>query len=110
MMLIVSGELTPLALGLIGAAIFFAVQLAFCLLAKKRAVRCAPLYLLFLCALLCIAAGMGLFGSDSAGAISGNGLVAVIFAVITGIAAVGDLLAWLAYFIVRGIQNTKRKG
>lgn len=84
------------------------MQLLLCFGGKRKAVKCIPIGLVVLGALLSGATGFGVFGTYSAGAISGNGLVALILAVVTAIAAVGVLLGWLVYGLVRYIRRHKR--
>lgn len=107
-MLVAFGELTPLAWGLLGMAGLFAAQLALCFKAQKRAVRYVPLGLLaagFLCSAAVYA---GVFGRASAGGISANELLGVIFAFITAVAAAGVLLAWLVYGVVCAVRRLRR--
>lgn len=99
------GELTPLSWGLIGTAILFAMQLLLCFRVRRKTIKCVPIYLVILGLLLSGATYLGVFGTYSAGAISGNGLVALIFACITAIAAVGVLLAWLVYWLVLSVRH-----
>ncbi|MEG0321379.1 MAG: hypothetical protein RR606_04210 [Oscillospiraceae bacterium] len=99
-MFIASGELTPLSWGLISLAIVFSLQLLLCFKARRIGIKCIPVYFIILGFICCLLTYWGIFGTYSAGAISGNGLVAAIFAFILGIAAVGILIAWVVYWIV----------
>ena len=54
-----------------------------------------------LAVVLCFAIYIGAFGAYSAGAISGNEIVALIFLFVSGSAAVGILPAWIIYLIVK---------
>ena len=107
-MFVAFGELTPLSWGLIGFAILFFLQLLLCVRVQNKLVKCIPLFLILFGFLLSGAVYFGVFGSYSAGAISGNGLVALIFAFVVGIAA-GVLLAWCAYGGVRLLKRDKRR-
>ena len=93
------GELTPLSWGMIGLTVLFGLQLLLCFKAKHTVVKLIPLFPIGAGLVLCGAMYLGLFGSYSAGAISGNQLVALILALIMGVAAVGILLAWGVYAI-----------
>ena len=97
-----------IALGCMGAAVFFTIQMLFCYKAKNIGLRCIPIYLILLGALYSVAIYTGFFGSYSAGSISGNQLSAMIFGVIVGIAFSGVLLAWIVYGIIRYLQSIKR--
>ena len=105
-------ELSPLGWGCIGLALLFAVQLLLCLRSKRKAVKCIPLYLILLGLLFSGAEYLGIFGSYSAGAISGNQLAGLILALITGIAAAGVAAAWGVYGIIllirRRTQNSHK--
>ena len=98
-------EVSPLGWGCIGLALLFAAQLALCLKCRRKAVKCIPLYLILLGMLLSVAEYLGIFGSYSAGAISGNQLVGLILALITGIAAAGVAAAWGVYGIILLIRK-----
>lgn len=91
--------------GIICAVIFFAIQLVLCNKGKKTSIKCIPIYLIILGALICTANYVGLFGSYSAGAISGNELVAIIYGFFVGAAFTGVLFAWAAYGINYLIHN-----
>lgn len=100
-------ELTPLSAGLAGAIAMFALQLLLCLKAKRLAVRLIPVYLI-VAALLCGAATfLGVFGTYSAGAISGNELAGLFLLALTGIAATGSALAWLVFGISKLVGRKK---
>ncbi len=101
------GELTPLSWGLICIAILFILQLLLCFRVQRKVVKYIPIYLIILGLLFSCATYMGLFGSYSAGAISGNGLAALIFAFVVGTAAIGVLLAWVVYGIVWFLKQNK---
>ncbi len=108
-MFVAFGELTPLSWGLIGFAILFFLQLLLCVRVQNKLVKCIPLFLILFGFLLIGAVYLGVFGSYSAGAISGNGIVALIFAFVVGIAAAGVLLAWCTYGVVRLLKRDKRR-
>ena len=100
-------ELTPLFWGTVGAAAFFAIQLLLCFEVRETALKCIPAGLIILGFLLSGMIYAGTFGSYSAGALSGNGVVGLLLAVITGTAAVGVLAAWLLYGVLRFIRAKK---
>lgn len=87
------------------AVIFFVLQLVFCYKGKKTLVKCIPVYLIILGALNCVANYMGLYGSYSAGAISGNEIAAIVGGIFVGIGSIGVLLAWTVYGIIHLIHN-----
>ncbi len=93
------GELTPLSWMIIGFVFLFAMQFLLCFKVKRKAVKCIPLYLIGCGFLYGGATAMGLFGSYSAGDISGNELVGLFIIVITAVVSLGVLLAWLIYGI-----------
>ena len=99
-MLVAFGELTPLGWGLAGVAALFVTQLLLCFRARSRILRSMPVLLIMLGLLYSGAAYAGLFGSYSAGAISGNQLTGLVCAFMVGIAAFGVALAWLVYGVV----------
>ena len=103
-------ELSPLGWGCIGLALLFAAQLTLCLRSKRKAVKCIPLYLVLLGLLFSGAVYLGMFGSYSAGAISGNQLAGLILALITGIAAAGAAAAWGVYGIFLLIRRRTQSG
>ena len=85
---------------LFGVALVFGIQLSFCWKAKRAAVKCVPLYLLILGLLDGAGNYVGLFGTYSFGAISGNELAGLIVLVFFAILSLGAALAWLDYLIV----------
>lgn len=93
------GEPTPLSWGIMGIVLSFAIQLVLCLKAKRRVIKCIPLYLIGCGFLYGGATSIGLFGSYSARSISGNGIVGLLIIVIIAIASIGALFAWLVYWI-----------
>ncbi len=93
-------EVSPLGWGCIGLAALFALQLALCFKARRRAVKCIPLYVIGLGLLFGGATYAGLFGRYSAGALSGNQLAGIFLAFIAGIAAIGVAAAWGVYGLV----------
>ncbi len=105
-MIVANGsDYTLIAIGLIGTIIFFILQLIFCFKAKKVAIKLIPTYLILLVALHCIATYLGFFGSYAAGSISGNQLVALIEGIVIGIATVGEVLAWVVYWLITQIKK-----
>lgn len=106
-MFIINGsDYTIIVIGIAAALLFFAIQLACCLKAKTLTIKLIPVFIALCMGLFCLATYMGTFGTSSAGAISGNELVGIVIGVIAGIAAVGEVLAWIVYGIYR---KTKRK-
>ena len=105
-MFIVNGtDYTVIVIGIIGAILFFVIQLALCLKVKSKVIKLIPTFMIFLSAIFCLSLYSGLLGSHSAGAILSEGVVALIIGVIVGIAAVGVALGWLAYFAICYIQK-----
>ena len=99
-MIVAFGELTPLGWGLMVMAALFILQLLLCFRAQSRVLRSMPVLMVMAGLLFCGATYAGLFGSYSAGAISGNQLAGFILAVIVGIAAAGVAMGWLVYGVV----------
>lgn len=99
------GDLTPLAWGMIGLMIVFALQLLLCFKARRTAVKLIPLILIGVGLIFCAAIYLGLFGTYSAGSISGNQLVALILTLILSVTAAGILLAWGVYAISRKLSH-----
>ncbi len=108
-MFVTSGELTPLSWGLIGALVFFIVQLLLCFKAKRKTVKLLPSYMILLGVLFSVLIYLGVFGAFSAGVLSGSELIALIFAFIAGIATVGMLSAWLVYWITSFLKKKGRQ-
>ena len=102
-------ELAPLSWGCIGLAALFAAQLALCCKARRKAVKCIPLYVIGLGLLFSAAVYAGLLGRSSAGDISGNQLAGVILAFIVGIAGLGVAAAWGVYGLVLLWRRMRRK-
>jgi len=96
-----------IVIGGAGTLIFFAMQLVLCLKAKKSRTKRIPLYVLLCLALFCVLLGFGVFGSSSGSVLDGNKIAALALACIVGIAAIGEILAWAVYGIIR--HNWKRK-
>lgn len=106
--LVAFGELTPLFWMILYFLSAFAVQLALCLKVRRIALKCIPLYLVGGGFCYGGATMMGLFGSYSAGDISGNGLVGLFIIMIVAVAFLGVLLAWLVYGIVRVTKDRRQ--
>ena len=102
------GDLTPLSWMLICSIPIFALQLILCFKAKKKAVKLIPLYLVLFGAFLGAAEYIGLFGTSSAGAISGNSLVGEIILAVVGTVFIGVILAWFIYWLVN-LKRSKQK-
>lgn len=99
-MFIINGtDYTLCIIGIIGALLFFVVQLILCLKAKKMAVKLIPAYIIFFCVLLVVADLLGLF--PGGGVISTQGILALALSIVAGIALVGDIAAWAAYRIYK---------
>lgn len=94
-----SGELTTFSWMLICSIPMFILQLLLCFKAKKMAVKLIPLYLVLFGAFLGGGEYIGLFGTYSAGAISGNGLVGLFILAVVGTAFIGMLSAWVVYWL-----------
>ncbi len=90
---------------LICCVIAFLVQLVFCLKVKQNALKFIPLYLIGIVLLYGIVTYMGLFGSYSFGAISGNELSGLIIMVFDGAFSLGILIAWITWFILKKINK-----
>lgn len=84
---------------LICFVISFLVQLVFCLKVKQKALKFIPLYLIVVILLYGIATYIGLFGSYSFGAISGNELSGLIIMIFDGVFSLGILIAWITCLI-----------
>ena len=102
------GNLTPLSWMLICSIPIFALQLILCFKAKKKAVKLIPLYLVLFGAFLGVAEYIGLFGTSSAGVISGNSLVGEIILAVVGTVFIGVILAWFIYWLVN-LKRSKQK-
>ena len=102
-------ELTPLSAGLAGAAAVFALQLLLCFKSKRTAIRLIPVYLVVATLLYAGATFLGVFGTYSAGAISGNELAGLVLLLVAGISAAGSALAWLIFGISKLISRKKRE-
>ena len=88
-----------IGIGIIFAVVFFVLQLLMCYKGKRIWIKCIPMYLILLGALFSIANFIGLLGYYSAGAISGNELVAIICVFFVGTSFIGALFAWIVYGI-----------
>ena len=99
------GELTPLSWMIIGIVLGFAVQLLLCFKIKRTIIKCIPLCLSGCGFLYGGATAIGLFGSYSFGDISGNELAGLFIIIITAIASLGVLSAWLIYWIARVLKR-----
>ena len=99
---VVHEMLDPLVIGLIGAAAFFALQLVFCMKARRVSVKLIPLYtivpILIACALF--------FGEKSFGAI----IVMLLLLVALFYAACGIAAAWIVWLIVCFVRKYKKEG
>ncbi|CDX02130.1 hypothetical protein SDC9_33511 [bioreactor metagenome] len=105
MFIVNSADYTILVIGVMGALLAFAIQFILCFKAKHIAVKCIPIYVALLGGAYCLALWAGLLGSYSAGAISGNQLVALILGVVLGIASSGIGIAWILYGVISRIRN-----
>lgn len=95
------GSLTPLSWALIFEACLFAMQLALCFKVRSWVVKCVPILIVIGGLLFGLLTSVGVFGTYSAGAISGNGLAGFFIACIVGIASIGVVLAWAVYGLAR---------
>lgn len=100
-------DYTIVVIGAIGALLFFGLQFLF-FRAKRTAVKLIPVYLILLCAVYCAAMYAGLFGTSSMGVLAGHEIVALICAVVVGIASVGVALAWLVFGLTRGKRKNRQ--
>ncbi len=107
-MFVVNGaDYTILVSGAMGALLFFAIQFILCFKAKRITVKCIPIYLALLGGAYCLALWAGLWGSYSAGAISGNQLAAYICGIVVGIASLGIVIAWILYGVISRARNKR---
>ncbi len=100
-------ELTPLTAGLMGAGVAFALQLLLCFKAKTLAAKLVPACLVAAALLYAAATYLGLLGTYSAGAISGNELAGLVLLLMAGITGAGCLAAWIAFGITKLIARKK---
>ena len=91
-----------LAAGVVVALIYFVAQLAFCLKAKKIAIKLIPLYVFFIPVIYCALLGFGAFGRSY-----GNAVFALFLVLIIRISAIGEILAWVVYGHIRHRRNQK---
>lgn len=104
-MLVAFGELTPLFWAIAGIAALFLIQLLLCMKANKLAVKLIPVYLILAVLAYSAATYLGVFGTYSLGALSGNELAGLLLLFVAGIAAVGPLLAWAVCGIIRLVRR-----
>jgi len=90
-----------------GALIYFVAQLAFCLKAKRTAIKLIPLYVFLIPVIYLALIVFGAFESQPVGVLDGNMIVALLLGCIIGIAAIGEILAWTVYGVVRHRRNRK---
>ena len=84
---------TMMILGLIGI-IFLAIQLLFCLKAKRMAVKLIPVYFILFCLLVAALFYVGAFGT---GFLNAERIVAWLIGIGVVAATVGDAIAWAIY-------------
>lgn len=89
-----------LIVGAIGAVIFFIFQLIFCFKIKRIVLKCIPLYFIILGVIYCFAAWNGMLGRQTAGALYGNQIMAIVCAIVVALTATGVAGAWIAYRII----------
>lgn len=92
---------------LVGSAALFVLQVALLVKAESVVVRLIPAYAICAMAAYSVATYFGLFGTYSFGAISGNELAGLVLLAITGVEAVGPLLAWVAYGAMTAVRRRK---
>lgn len=92
--------------GIILAVVFFGIQLLLCFKVHQTTVKLLPVYFILLCVLLCFMLFIGVFGSQSGGVIGNvNQLIALILAIVVGIALIGVVAAWITYMICMRIRK-----
>lgn len=92
--------------GIILAVVFFGIQLLLCFKVRQTTVKLLPVYFILLCVLLCFMLFIGIFGSQSSGVIGNvNQLIALILAIVVGIALIGVVAAWITYMICMRIRK-----
>ena len=97
--LVVNGtDYTILIIGVMGGGILFAIQLMLCFKMKSLVLKCIPIYLVLMGGIFCLALWAGVLGSTSAGAISGNQLVAYVLGAVVGLSSLGLGGAWIVYW------------
>jgi len=74
--------------------LMFAIQLIFCVAAKRITIKFIPVYIILFAAILAAALYLGVFGS---GSFNASQILAWLLAMVTGAAIVGDVLAWVVY-------------
>lgn len=79
-----------------------------CFKTKKLSVKLITLYFVTISLLFGAAEYIGLFGTSSAGAISGNGIVGLLILAVTGTIFVGVILAWVIYGLIN-LKKNKQK-
>lgn len=89
--------MTIVATSIISALLFFAIQLILCFKAKKIQVKLIPVYINMVFILLMAADFAGLFGYN--GVISTQGILAMVFAIISCSAIIGEISAWIIYWL-----------
>lgn len=82
-----------------------AVQLLFCFLVKRKALKCIPVYLVAVCLVLCVLVILGVFGDIPLGDIEIHGIVGFVLLIFVGIAAAGVALAWGIYGITWAVRH-----
>ncbi|MBR4290006.1 MAG: hypothetical protein IKT52_05125 [Oscillospiraceae bacterium] len=83
------------------AVLTFAVQLALCFCARRKWIKCIPIFCIAAGELAC-AAVYFLYGH-----VYGAAFAAVIYAMVLLILLAGDALAWLIHHFVKRAQNHK---
>lgn len=92
-----------IVIGIVGAVLFFAIQLVLCFKAKRTGVKLIPAYIILACVLFMVADFAGAL--EYSGFISGQGILAMMLAVVVGIALVGEVAAWTIYLTLK--RNTR---
>ena len=91
------------------AVIAFAVQLVLLRKTKRLGIRLIPAYLVGLVLAYGAATFLGMFGTYSMGAISGNEIAGIVVFISAGVIAVGPLLAWAAYGIAVAVGKCRER-
>ena len=88
-------DYTIIVVGLVGALLFFTIQLILCCKSKRLAIKLIPIYIFLLCVLIMAADFAGMV--KYSGFFSGRGILGTIIAIVAGISLIGDVAAWAVY-------------
>ena len=96
------GSITVIGVAAVGFFMLFALQLMCCFSFSSLVLRLVPVYMVALSLGLAFVTYIGLMGTSSAGAISANGIVGALMALVTAVAALGIVAGWLVWWLLRG--------